>query len=123
MLSSPLPEKPRIERVTVGLDSYERMEIVSIMKSSILAIAMVALLVLGGQASGEICAVDNVPAATLLIPYFSVDTTCGATDATTFFTIANAAEASVVAHVTVWTDSSDITSTTGTRYTSSTIGR
>jgi len=105
---------PQVEPVVViGSPCYERMEIVSIMKKTILAIATIALLMLGGQAFGEICAVDNVPAATLLLPYFSVDigtgepgdaTYCPENVGTTFFTLTNASSGPVVAHVTLWTD-------------------
>ncbi len=73
------------------------------MKRTITAIALVSLLALTGQAFGTICAIDNVPAATLLIPYFEV-AGCDSTGATTFFSINNASATPALAHVTLWTD-------------------
>jgi hypothetical protein len=68
-------------------------------------------MLVGTQAFGEMCAVDNVPAATLLVPYFSVGTAycpndpiAGGGTGTTFINITNASAAPIVAHVTVWTD-------------------
>lgn len=78
------------------------------MKKVTLTLALVALLAFGGQAFGELCTIDQVPAATLLIPYFAVDVSDGACDdptsLTTVFTVSNASAAPTVAHVTVWTD-------------------
>lgn len=73
------------------------------MKKTITAIALASLLALAGQAFGTICAIDNVPAATLLIPYFEV-AGCDATAATTLFSINNASATPALAHVTLWTD-------------------
>ncbi|HEX5759174.1 MAG TPA: hypothetical protein VF121_08270 [Thermoanaerobaculia bacterium] len=63
------------------------------------------LLALGAPASAEICTIDDVPAATLLLPYFEVamDEPDGIT---TIFSINNASATAVVAHVTLWTDQS-----------------
>jgi hypothetical protein len=75
------------------------------MKKAIVGIALVGLMALGGQAFAEICTVDNVPAATLLLPYFEVD--CSDPNAlTTLFSVNNASAEETVAHVTVWSDKS-----------------
>jgi hypothetical protein len=61
---------------------------------------------LGGEAVAEMCTIDDVPAATLLLPYFECDTTNypDANALTTLFSINNASAAPALAHVTVWTD-------------------
>jgi hypothetical protein len=80
-----------------------------------LCLALVGLLALGGQAIAEIGTIDEVPAATLLLPYFAVDlnpagTSTGPvtnnTGITTLFSINNASATAVLAHVTLWTDES-----------------
>ena len=73
------------------------------MKKAIFCLALVGLLGLGGPAAAEICTVDNVPAATLLLPYFEVDldTEDGMN---TLFSINNASAVDTIAHVVVWTD-------------------
>jgi hypothetical protein len=73
------------------------------MRKIFLCLTLVSVLALGGQAFAEICTVDDVPAATLLLPYFEVDldSTAGIT---TLFEINNATAAPVVAHVVVWSD-------------------
>ena len=43
------------------------------MKKTALCLALLGLLALGGQALAVICTIDDVPAATLLLPYFEVD--------------------------------------------------
>ena len=73
------------------------------MRRTVLGLALASLLALGGPALAEICTIDAVPAATLLVPYFEVklDDDAGRT---TLFSINNASSASVLAHVTLWTD-------------------
>ncbi len=73
------------------------------MKKFVVMIALVALVGLGGQAAAEIGTIDNVPAATLLLPYFEVGlgTTSGLT---TLFSVNNASAAPTVAHVTIWSE-------------------
>jgi hypothetical protein len=72
-----------------------------------LSVALVGLLAWGGAAVAEICTIDDVPAATLLLPYFEVDLSPGATGGiNTLFSINNASASAAVAHVTVWTDQS-----------------
>jgi len=73
------------------------------MKKTVLSLALLALVALGGQASAVICTVDDVPGATLLLPYFEVD--LGNTNGvTTLFSINNASATAVLAHVVVWSD-------------------
>ncbi len=72
------------------------------MKKFFVPIALVALVGLGGQAAAEVGTIDNVPAATLLLPYFEVDLEAGGT--TTLFSVNNASAASTVAHVTIWSE-------------------
>ncbi|MCB1032276.1 MAG: hypothetical protein KDD47_00390, partial [Acidobacteria bacterium] len=71
-------------------------------------------LVLGGIVCGflgaltaplqaEIGAIDAVPAATLLLPYFEVGLESCVEQPTTLFSVNNASAAPVVAHVTLWT--------------------
>jgi hypothetical protein len=75
------------------------------MKKLAIAFAVVSLLALGGQASAVICAIDQVPSATLLLPYFSVDTSSpDGSGANTLFSINNASATAVLAHVVVWSD-------------------
>ncbi|HEV8238776.1 MAG TPA: hypothetical protein VGS57_05375 [Thermoanaerobaculia bacterium] len=63
------------------------------------------MLAMGGRAFAEICTIDDVPAATLLLPYFEVDLD-SQNGVQTLFSINNASAAAAVAHVTVWTDQS-----------------
>jgi hypothetical protein len=53
----------------------------------------------------EICTIDDVPAATLLLPYFEVDLQ-NLDCINTLFSINNASAAAAIAHVTLWTDQS-----------------
>lgn len=73
------------------------------MKKTALCLALVSLLALGGQAVADICTVDDVPAATLLVPYFEVELD-EAGGLTTLFEINNASATAVLAHVVVWSD-------------------
>jgi hypothetical protein len=73
------------------------------MKKLTVAIALLSLLALGGQASALICTVDDVPAATLLLPYFEVDLN-DPNGITTLFSINNASASAVLAHVVIWSD-------------------
>jgi hypothetical protein len=61
------------------------------------------LLALGGQAVAVICTIDDVPAATLLLPYFEVNLS-NPNGLTTLFSINNASATAVLAHVVVWSD-------------------
>ena len=75
-------------------------------KKIAVCLALVSLMALGGEAVAEMCTIDDVPAATLLLPYFECDTTNypDANALTTLFSINNASAAPALAHVTVWTD-------------------
>jgi hypothetical protein len=75
------------------------------MKKLCLCLALASLLGLGGQAFAVIGTIDNVPAATLLLPYFEVDIT-HPDGVNTFFSVNNASATAVLAHVTVWSDQS-----------------
>ena len=66
-------------------------------------LAIIGCLALAGAASAEIGTIDDVPAATLLLPYFEVDLD-NPQGVTTLFSINNASASAAVAHVTVWTD-------------------
>jgi hypothetical protein len=55
--------------------------------------------------ASAICTIDDVPAATLLLPYFEVDLNSTA-GINTLFSINNAAAVAAIAHVTLWTDQS-----------------
>src|SRR4029077_842888 len=68
-----------------------------------LLLAMIGLMMAAGQARAVICTGDDVPAATLLLPYFEVDGT-NPNGVTTLFSINNASATAILAHVTVWTD-------------------
>ncbi|HVF60657.1 MAG TPA: hypothetical protein VNJ70_12700 [Thermoanaerobaculia bacterium] len=72
-------------------------------KKIVMCLALVSLLALGGQAVAEMCTIDDVPAATLLLPYFEVDLN-SPNGITTLFSVNNASAAPAIAHVTVWTD-------------------
>jgi hypothetical protein len=54
-------------------------------------------------ARADVCSIDEMPAATLLLPYFEVDPN-NSSGLTTLFAINNAGAAAVVANVQVWTD-------------------
>lgn len=75
------------------------------MRKSVCYLAAAALLGFGGSAFAEIGTIDDVPAATLLLPYFEVDLD-DSNGVTTLFSINNASAAAAIAHVTVWTDAS-----------------
>ena len=73
------------------------------MKKTALCLALLGLLALGGQALAVICTIDEVPAATLLLPYFEVDLG-NQNGQTTLFSVNNASATAVLAHVVVWSD-------------------
>jgi hypothetical protein len=55
--------------------------------------------------NNDSCDIGVTPAATLLLPYFEVDTAASqGTGSTTLFTITNTSRYPQIAHVTVWTD-------------------
>jgi hypothetical protein len=67
--------------------------------------ALAGLLAFAGVAAAEIGTIDDVPAATLLLPYFEVDLS-NPSGVTTLFSINNASASAAIAHVTLWTDES-----------------
>ncbi|MEM7586944.1 MAG: hypothetical protein AAF560_26370 [Acidobacteriota bacterium] len=82
------------------------------MRRVCLILALASLLALGGQSFAELCTIDAVPAATLLLPYFEVslepiegvDEVQAERDVNTFFSVNNASAAPTVAHVVLWGD-------------------
>ena len=68
--------------------------------------ALLLCLVAAPASRAEMCALDVVPAATLLLPYFEVDLDDldNPNNLNTFFTINNASSEPTLAHVTFWTD-------------------
>jgi hypothetical protein len=73
------------------------------MKKFAFLLALVGLVLLSGPAKAIITTIDDVPAATLLLPYFEVDLT-NATGVTTLFSINNVSATAVLAHVVIWSD-------------------
>ncbi|HEV7516602.1 MAG TPA: hypothetical protein VGR07_09915, partial [Thermoanaerobaculia bacterium] len=73
------------------------------MRSAVLLSAVVCLLVLAVPVQAVICTIDDVPGATLLLPYFEVDL-ANPNGVTTLFSINNASAVAVLAHVVVWSD-------------------
>ena len=67
------------------------------------AIASLATIATSDVARAEIGTADQVPAATLLLPYFEVDLANPAGVSTSFW-VNNASSSAAVAHVTLWTD-------------------
>ena len=67
------------------------------------ALAATLLLAVPGQLWAKACALDHVPAATVLVPYFEVDL-ANAQGVTTFVHLHNAAPEATLAKVTFWTD-------------------
>ena len=67
-----------------------------------LCLSLAALLVPVG-ARATICTIDDVPAATLLLPYFEVDLD-NPNGINTLFSINNASATAVLAHVVLWSD-------------------
>lgn len=75
------------------------------MKRLALVLMVSTLLLVGGPAIAEMCTIDAVPAATLLLPYFEVNIDPAVNDGVnTIFSINNASAAPALAHVTLWTD-------------------
>ena len=73
------------------------------MKKLALALAIFGLLVAGGGAQALIGTIDNVPAATLLLPYFEVDLN-NATGQNTLFSVNNASATAILVHTVVYSD-------------------
>lgn len=75
------------------------------MRKAWIPLALVALLGSSNPAPAVIGTIDNVPAATLLLPYFEVDI-ANADGVNTLFSVNNASDRAVLAHVTIWSDQS-----------------
>jgi hypothetical protein len=73
------------------------------MKKTAVTLALLGLLALGGQAAAVICTIDQVPASTLLLPYFEVDLN-NPNGLTTLFSINNASATAILVKVEIWTD-------------------
>lgn len=76
------------------------------MKKTTLFLLMIGcLLAPSSQAFAELCTVDDVPAATLLVPHFAVDLAADpGWGVNTLFSINNASAAPTIAHISVWSD-------------------
>jgi hypothetical protein len=72
-------------------------------KPELIVVVLVALLAAAAPAFAEIGALDDVPAATLLLPHFSIDLN-NPVGQTTLLSINNASESPAIARVTLWTD-------------------
>src|SRR5947208_6297693 len=77
------------------------------MKKTALCLALLGRLALAGQALDVISTIDEVPAATLLLPYFQVDLS-NPNGENTLFSINNASATVVLGHVVVWSDLSHV---------------
>src|SRR6476661_642555 len=66
-------------------------------------VLLLAGLLASAPASAVICTIDEVPAATLLLPYFEVDLGNQWGNGT-LFSVNNASATAVLAHVVVWSD-------------------
>ena len=75
------------------------------MKKIVLCLTLACLLTGSLPSTAEICELYDVPAATLLLPYFEVDLG-DVNGVTTLFSINNAAASAALVQVTVWTDQS-----------------
>ncbi|HEX2645039.1 MAG TPA: hypothetical protein VHU81_18715 [Thermoanaerobaculia bacterium] len=74
------------------------------MKRALLGLALfLSLAGLTAPLAADICVIDDVPAATLLLPYFEVDLVNGQ-GINTLFSVADASASAVLAHVVVWSD-------------------
>ena len=74
------------------------------MKTTLTAVLVLAVTTAAVPAVAAVGALDEVPAATLLVPYFEVDLSPTYDGPVTIFSIGNASATAVLAHVTLWTD-------------------
>lgn len=73
--------------------------------NSIRVLFLLCLLIPGGQLTAELCTIDAVPAATLLLPYFEADLEAEpGKGVDTLFSVNNASATPTIAHVSVWSD-------------------
>ena len=94
---------------------WNRNEEISMKKTLVACLAVVALVAVAASAGAITCTSDQRPAATLLIPYFqatfNADGTIQGTGAAaldTLVTIGNASAAPMIAHVNVWSERSEL---------------
>ena len=97
-----IPFHPSSVFVTFGLVANEGPERIA-MKRAIVLVALAALVFTATPSRAVIGTIDDVPASTLLLPYFEVDLE-HSSGVNTLFSINNASASAAVAHVTVWTD-------------------
>jgi len=76
------------------------------MKKLCVCLALLGFVGLSGRALAVIGTIDDVPAATLLLPYFEVDVDNPVSGVNTLFSINNASSTAVLTHVVVWSDQS-----------------
>lgn len=78
----------------------------SIIKARISFILLAVLTVLPGSAKGELCTIDDVPAATLLVPYFEVSLPqrCARGRFDTEIKVTNLGAAARIANVVIWSE-------------------
>jgi hypothetical protein len=69
-------------------------------------LGVVLVTCLAVPATADLCTIDAVPAATLLLPYFEIDLAKRSKTEETLFSINNASAAPTIAHVAFWTDMS-----------------
>ena len=90
----------------------ERNEEISMKKTLVTCLAVVALFAIASSAVAITCTVDKRPAATLLVPYFAAsfnsDGSINGSGIDTIVTIANASAAPMVAHVNVFNKRSEL---------------
>lgn len=73
------------------------------MRKLMLALLTVVVMGMALPMAADLCTIDPVPGATLLLPYFEVDID-NPNGVTTLFSINNASATAVLAHVTIWSD-------------------
>lgn len=73
------------------------------MKHNLFVPVVLCLVISPGSATAEMCTLDMVPAATLLVPYFEVDLD-DPNGVTTLFSINNASPKPALVHLVFWTD-------------------
>jgi len=111
-------EGKELKRVFFAVNSNEE---ISMKKTFLTCMAVVALLAIASGAGAITCTTDQRPAATLLIPYFqatfnSDGSICGSVPCTaggnaaldTLVTIGNASSAPMLAHVAVWSERTEL---------------
>lgn len=73
------------------------------MRKCAIVLLLAGLFIASVPARAVICTIDEVPAATLLLPYFEVDV-ANQWRVNTLFSINNASSTAILAHVVVWSD-------------------